>query len=143
METSNNQRRMLHTMIRVGDMARSVAFYTEVLGMRVLRTLDQPSEQYCLTFLGYDEESNTSVLELTYNYGVAEYQLGNGYGHIAIGVDNCQQACNEIEERGGTITLSPTPLAGSNEIIAFVSDPDGYAIEVIQQLLTPDGISLC
>lgn len=125
--------RILHTMLRVGDMARSVDFYTRVLGMKVLRTLDQPAENYSLTFLGYAEESESAVLELTFNYGVSTYELGEGYGHLAIGVSDCEAACEVIRARGGEITLSPRPLAGSDEIIAFVRDPDGYAIELLQR----------
>jgi len=126
-------RRILHTMLRVADMARSVSFYTDVMGMRVLRTLEQPHEKYSLTFLGFGDESSTCVLELTYNYGVSVYDLGTGYGHIAIGVTNCNQACAEIKARGGRITLEPTPLEGTDEVIAFASDPDGYQIELIQR----------
>lgn len=125
--------RMLHTMLRVGDMQRSVDFYTQILGMKVLRTLDQPAEKYSLTFLGFGEESNTCVLELTYNFGVSKYEMGNAFGHIAISVDNCQAACSEIQAKGGKITLEAKPLLGSNEIIAFVADPDGYQIELIQR----------
>ena len=126
-------RRILHTMLRVGDMERSVDFYTRVLGMTVLRTLDQPEERYSLTFLGYGDEDETAVIELTCNYGVSDYQMGNAFGHIAISVDDCRRACTEIAEHGGHITLAPTPLKGSNETIAFVRDPDGYQIELIQR----------
>ncbi len=127
-------RRILHTMLRVGDMARSVNFYTDVMGMRVLRTFEQPEQNYSLTFLGYGDESSACVLELTYNYGVVKYDLGTGYGHIAISVRNCYQACAEIAMRGGKITREPGPLKGSTEVIAFISDPDGYRIELIQFL---------
>lgn len=129
--------RMLHTMLRVGDMERSVNFYTDVLGMRVLRTLEQPEESYSLTFLGYDDESRTSVLELTYNYGVSQYDHGGAYGHIAIGVRDCRKACDAVKARGGEVTLEPVPLQGSNEVIAFVADPDGYQVELIQRPETP------
>lgn len=101
--------------------------------MRVLRTLDQPEENYSLAFLGFGEESETCVLELTYNYGVSKYELGSGYGHIAIGVSDCRKACDDIRARGGEITLEPCPLKGSDEVIAFVSDPDGYQVEIIQR----------
>jgi len=120
-------------MLRVGDMQCSVRFYTQVMGMRVLRTFEQPEENYSLTFLGFGDESTTSVLELTHNYGVCQYDLGTGYGHVAIGVKDCYQACAEIRARGGNITREPGPLKGGNEVIAFVSDPDGYPIELIQQ----------
>lgn len=120
-------------MLRVGDMQRSVNFYTRVMGMRVLRTFEQLDDKYSLIFLGFGEESDTCVLELTYNYGVSQYDLGTAYGHIAIGVNDCHQACADIKARGGTITLEPRPLTGANEVIAFVVDPDGYPIELIQR----------
>ena len=126
-------RRILHTMLRVGNMARSVSFYTHVMGMRVLRNFEQLEQNYSLTFLGFGEESDTCVLELTYNHGVSQYDLGTGYGHIAIGVQDCYQACVDIKARGGKITREPGLLKGSTEVIAFVSDPDGYRIELIQQ----------
>ena len=120
-------------MLRVGDMQRSVNFYTQIMGMRVLRTFEQPDEKYSLIFLGFGEESDTCVLELTYNYGVSHYDLGTGYGHIAIGVNDCYAACADIKARGGRITREPSPLKGGNEVIAFVSDIDGYKIELIQR----------
>lgn len=125
--------RMLHTMLRVGDMQRSIDFYTHVIGMRVLRTLDQATENYTLTFLGFGEESDTCVLELTYNYGISDYNMGNAYGHIAISVDDCYKACSDIKSKGGMVTVEPKPLPGSDEIIAFVVDPDGYQIELIHR----------
>jgi len=125
--------RILHTMLRVGDMQRSVNFYTQVIGMRVLRTLDQPKENYTLTFLGFGEESDSCVLELTYNYGTSEYNMGNAYGHIAISVDDCHAACADIKSKGGNVIYNATPLAGSNETIAFIVDPDGYQIELIHR----------
>ena len=125
--------RILHTMLRVGDMQRSINFYTQIIGMSVLRILDQPNEQYTLTFLGFGIESETCVLELTYNYGTSKYNIGNAYGHIAISVDDCYTACADIKSKGGNITLEPKALSGSNEIIAFVVDPDGYQIELIQR----------
>ena len=103
------------------------------MGMKVLRTFEQPEENYSLTFLGFGIESDTCVIELTYNYGVSQYDLGTGYGHIAIGVNDCYAACADIKARGGRITLEPSPLKGGNEVIAFVSDPDGYKIELIQR----------
>ena len=125
--------KILHTMLRVGDLQRSIDFYTGVLGMRVLRTLDQPQDKYTLVFLGFGEESDTCVLELTYNYGASEYELGSGFGHIAISVDDCRLACEDIASKGGEVLFGPEPLAGSNETIAFVGDPDGYQIELIQR----------
>jgi len=126
-------KRILHTMLRVTDLQRSIDFYTDILGMKVLRTLDQPDEKYTLTFLGFDDESETCVIELTYNYGVSMYEMGNAYGHIAISVDDCSAACSEIKQKGGNVTLEAKPLQGSNEIIAFITDPDGYKIELIQR----------
>jgi lactoylglutathione lyase len=125
--------RILHTMLRVGDMQRSIDFYTQIIGMRVLRTLDQPEENYTLTFLGFGKESDTCVLELTYNYGTSEYTMGNAYGHIAISVDDCHAACTEIKSKGGNVTCNAMPLPGSNETIAFIVDPDGYQIELIHR----------
>ena len=126
-------RRILHTMLRVGDMQRSIDFYTQIMGMKVLRTLEQPAEKYSLTFLGYDDESRSSVIELTENYGVSEYEMGNAYGHVAISVSDCHEACDEIKAKGGRVTLEAQPLVGSDEIIAFVTDPDGYQIELIER----------
>jgi len=125
--------RILHTMIRVSDMQQSINFYTHVIGMRVLRTLDQPEEKYTLTFMGFGEESEAAVLELTYNYGISGYELGNAYGHIAISVTDCYTACSELKEKGGNVAVEAMPLPGSNEVIAFVTDPDGYQIELIQR----------
>ncbi len=120
-------------MLRVGDLQRSIDFYTRIIGMRVLRTFDQPDEKFTLTFLGFGKESETCVLELTYNFGVSTYEQGNGFGHIAISVDNCKAVCDEIREKGGNVTLDAKLLSGSNEIIAFITDPDGYKIELIQR----------
>ena len=128
-----NRQRILHTMLRVSDMQRSIDFYTQILGMRVLRTLDQPIEKYTLTFLGFGEESDTCVLELTYNYDVTNYTMGNAFGHIAISVENCNTACTTIKSKGGKVTFGPKLLAGSNETIAFINDPDGYQIELIER----------
>lgn len=126
-------KRLLHTMLRVGDMDRAVNFYTRVLDMHVLRTLDNPHERYTLKFLGYGNENESCVLELTYNYGVDSYDMGNAYGHIAIGVNNCAVACDAVRSRGGKVIYDVTQLTGSNEIIAFIVDPDGYQIELIQR----------
>ncbi|RCS58386.1 lactoylglutathione lyase [Parvibium lacunae] len=124
--------RLLHTMLRVGDLPRSIAFYTQVMGMRLLRTTDRPAQRYSLAFIGYADESEQAVLELTYNYGVAEYELGTAYGHIAIGVSDVVATCARITAAGGQVTRPPGPVQGGNTIIAFVQDPDGYKIELIQ-----------
>ena len=125
--------RMLHTMLRVSDLPRSIKFYSEVLGMKMLRTLEQSDDGYTLVFLGYGEETETCVLELTYNHGVSEYSMGNAYGHIAIGVDNIIHSIAAIKKLGGKFTLDATLLKGSNEVIAFLLDPDGYQIELIER----------
>ena len=125
--------RILHTMLRVTNIEKSIYFYTKLLGMDVLRTFDQPENGFSLTFLGFAKESETCVLELTYNYGVHNYELGNAFGHIAIGVDDCYAACEQIKALDGNIVREAGPLIGSNEIIAFLEDPDGYKIELIQK----------
>lgn len=125
--------KMLHTMLRVGDMQRSVDFYTKVLGMKLLRTTDRPEQKYSLAFVGYDDEARTAVLELTYNYGVDRYDLGNAFGHIAIGVPNVAAACDRVRHGGGKVTREPGPVKGGTSVIAFVEDPDGYKIEFIER----------
>lgn len=125
--------RMLHTMIRVGDLQRSVKFYTEVLGMKLLRTTDRPDQKYSLAFVGYGEESANTVLELTYNYGVDKYDLGAGFGHIAIEVPDAAKACEAVRARGGAVTREAGPVKGGTTVIAFVQDPDGYKIEFIER----------
>lgn len=125
--------RILHTMLRVSDIEKSVIFYTNTLGMDVLRTFERPEQGFSLTFLGYGKESETCVLELTYNYRVNKYEMGNAFGHIAISVDDCSKACDQIKDLGGKILRGAGPLAGSDEVIAFVEDPDGYKIELIQK----------
>ena len=125
--------RILHTMLRVGDMKRSVDFYTGVLGMRVLRTADRPEQKYSLTFVGYADESQQAVLELTYNYGVDRYDLGNAYGHVAIEVPDAKAACDAVRAKGGNVTREAGPVKGGNTVIAFVQDPDGYKIELIER----------
>ncbi len=125
--------RFLHTMLRVGDLQRSVRFYTEVLGMKLLRTTDRPEQKYSLAFVGYDDESRSAVLELTYNYGVDHYDLGSGYGHIAVGVPDVRAACAEVRNHGGKVTREPGPVKGGTTVIAFVEDPDGYKIEFIER----------
>ncbi|VAW81936.1 Lactoylglutathione lyase [hydrothermal vent metagenome] len=126
-------RRILHTMLRVGNMQRSVNFYTQIIGMKVLRTLEQQDEAYTLVFLGFEDESETSVLELTYNYGISTYDLGNAYGHIAIGVEDIHKVSADMKNCNIQFSLEPCKLMGSNEIIAFITDPDGYKIELIER----------
>jgi lactoylglutathione lyase len=123
--------RLLHTMVRVGDLDRSIAFYTDVLGMKLLRRQDYPEGKFTLAFLGYGDEASNTVIELTYNWGVAEYELGNGFGHIALEVDDVYRAADEIRQRGGTILREAGPMNAGTTIIAFVADPDGYPIELI------------
>jgi len=125
--------RMLHTMLRVGDLDRSVKFYTEVLGMKLLRTTDRPDQKYSLAFVGYDDEDRASVLELTYNYGVDKYDLGSAYGHVAIAVEDAAKACAAVKKRGGKVTREAGPVKGGTTVIAFVEDPDGYKIELIER----------
>jgi lactoylglutathione lyase len=125
--------RMLHTMLRVGDLDRSVKFYTEVLGMKLLRTTDRPDQKYSLAFVGYDSEDRTAVIELTYNYGVDKYDLGSGYGHIALEMPDVAKACAAVKAKGGTVTREAGPVKGGTTVIAFVADPDGYKIEFIER----------
>jgi lactoylglutathione lyase len=125
--------RILHTMLRVGDLDRSLKFYTEVLGMRQLRRTDYPEGKFTLAFVGYGEESEAAVLELTHNWGVEKYELGNAYGHIAIEVGDAYQACEEVKKRGGRVTREAGPMKHGTTVIAFVEDPDGYKIELIQR----------
>lgn len=123
--------RLLHTMIRVGDLDRSIKFYTEVLGMKLLRRKDYPAGDYTLAFIGYGDESDHTVIELTYNWGVDKYELGNAFGHFALEVDDVYQAAEEIRQRGGKILREPGPMNAGTSIIAFIQDPDGYPIELI------------
>ena len=123
--------RLLHTMIRVGDLERSLAFYTEVMGMRLLRRKDYPGGRFTLAFVGYCEESEGAILELTHNWGTNSYDLGDGYGHIAIGVDDIHAVCDRIGKAGGRIVREPGPMKHGKTVIAFVEDPDGYKIELI------------
>src|SRR5438874_11415322 len=128
--------KILHTMIRVGDLQRSIDFYTGVMGMKLLRTTDRPEQKYKLAFVGYGDESRGAVLELTYNYGVDKYDLGAGYGHIAIEVDDATAACDAVRasvgKYGGAVTREAGPVKGGTTVIAFVQDPDGYKIELIE-----------
>jgi lactoylglutathione lyase len=124
---------MLHTMLRVGDLDRSVKFYTEVLGMKLLRTTDRPEQKYSLAFVGYDTEDKQAVIELTYNYGVDKYDLGAGFGHIALEFPDVAKACAAVKAKGGTVTREAGPVKGGTTVIAFVQDPDGYKIEFIQR----------
>jgi lactoylglutathione lyase len=125
--------RLLHTMLRVGDMQRSVDFYTNVMGMKLLRTTDRPEQKYSLAFVGYGPESEQAVLELTYNYGIDKYDLGGGYGHIAVEVPDAAAACEKIRSSGGKVTREAGPVKGGTTVIAFVEDPDGYKIELIER----------
>ncbi|MGC9403411.1 lactoylglutathione lyase [Vibrio genomosp. F10 str. 9ZC157] len=124
--------RILHTMLRVGDLDKSIEFYTKVMGMNLLRTNENKEYEYTLAFLGFDDESQGSVIELTYNWGTKEYDLGNAFGHIAIGVENVYTTCDAIKAAGGIVTREPGPVKGGTTEIAFVKDPDGYMIELIQ-----------
>jgi lactoylglutathione lyase len=123
----------LHTMLRVTDLTRSIHFYTEVLGMKLLRTTDRPEQKYTLAFLGFASNPEQAEIELTYNYGVSSYDLGNAFGHLAFGVEDVFATCEHIRELGGSITREPGPVKGGSSLIAFVADPDGYKIELIQR----------
>ncbi|CAN5359488.1 lactoylglutathione lyase [soil metagenome] len=125
--------RFLHTMLRVGDLQRSIDFYTKVMGMQLLRVTNRPSEKYDLAFLGYEGNPAQAELELTYNYGTDKYEMGSAYGHIALGVPDAYAACARIKESGGKVTREAGPVKGGNTVIAFVTDPDGYKIELIQR----------
>jgi lactoylglutathione lyase len=120
-------------MLRVGDLDRSLRFYTEVLGMRLLRRNDYPDGKFTLAFVGYGDEADTAVLELTYNWGVEKYELGTAYGHVAIAVDDAYKACAEVKRRGGKVTREAGPMKHGTTVIAFVEDPDAYKIELIQR----------
>lgn len=124
--------RILHTMLRVGDLERSIKFYQDVLGMRLLRSSENPEYKYSLAFLGYADEDESAIIELTYNWGVTEYELGTAYGHIAIGVDDIYATCEAVKASGGKITREAGPVKGGTTVIAFVEDPDGYKIEFIE-----------
>jgi lactoylglutathione lyase len=130
--------RLLHTMLRVGDLERSLAFYTEVLGMTLLRRRDYPEGRFTLAFVGYGEESTNSVLELTHNWDTGSYEIGTGYGHIALGVDAITATCEAIAAKGGRVVRPPGPMKHGSTVIAFVEDPDGYKVELIQLGRRPD-----
>ena len=125
--------RILHTMLRVGDLDRSLKFYSEVLGMRLLRRNDYPDGKFTLAFIGYGDESEGAVIELTHNWGVESYEIGTGYGHIALEVEDAYKACEEIKARGGVVTREAGPMKHGTTVIAFVQDPDGYKVELIQK----------
>ena len=125
---------MLHTMLRVGDLQRSIDFYTNVIGMELLRTTERPEQKYSLAFVAFNggNKNGEAELELTYNHGVSDYDIGDAYGHIALGVDSVDETCGRIREAGGKITREPGPVKGGKTVIAFVEDPDGYKIELIE-----------
>ncbi|MCW5605207.1 MAG: lactoylglutathione lyase [Burkholderiales bacterium] len=125
--------RMLHTMIRVGDLERSIDFYSKVLGMKLLRRSDYPDGRFTNAFVGYDDESKTAVLELTHNWDTGSYDLGNGFGHVAVEVEDAYRACEEVKRRGGKVTREAGPMKHGTTVIAFVEDPDGYKIEFVQR----------
>jgi lactoylglutathione lyase len=124
--------RLLHTMLRVGDLERSLTFYTEVLGMRLLRRKDYPDGRFTLAFVGYGDESTTAVLELTHNWDTSSYEIGTGYGHIALGVDDIHATCEAMAAKGGRVVRPPGAMKHGTTVIAFVEDPDGYKVELIQ-----------
>ena len=125
--------RILHTMLRVGDLQRSIDFYTKVLGMKLLRTSDNPEYKYTLAFVGYGNNPEHAELELTYNYGVDKYEQGTAYGHIAISADDIVAACDAARANGGNVTREPGPVKGGSTVIAFITDPDGYKVELIER----------
>ena len=134
--------RILHTMLRVGNLQRSIDFYTQVLGMRLIRQSENPEYKYTLAFLGYGTNPEHAEIELTYNWGVEQYELGTAFGHIALGVPDAYAACERIRTAGGNITREPGPVKGGTTVIAFVTDPDGYKIELIQRQHTEAGAGL-
>ena len=125
--------RILHTMLRVGDLERSLRFYTDVLRMQLLRRMDYPEGKFTLAFVGYGDEADSAVIELTHNWGVDKYELGTAYGHIAIAVEDAYATCDAVRQRGGKVTREPGPMKHGSTVIAFAEDPDGYRIEFIQR----------
>ena len=125
--------RILHTMLRVGDLQRSIGFYTKVLGMKLLRTSENPEYKYSLAFLGYGSNPDHAELELTYNWGVDKYEMGSAYGHIAISAEDIYKTCEQVRAAGGNITREPGPVKGGTTVIAFITDPDGYKVELIER----------
>ena len=125
--------RILHTMLRVGELDKSIAFYTQVLGMKLLRRNDYPGGKFTLAFVGYQDEMDGAVLELTYNWGVDKYEMGNAYGHIAIEVEDAYAACAQVKQLGGKVIREPGPMQHGTTVLAFIEDPDGYKIEFIQR----------
>ncbi|WED20914.1 lactoylglutathione lyase [Vibrio sp. JC009] len=132
--------RVLHTMLRVGDLDKSIEFYTKVLGMKLLRTNENKEYKYTLAFLGFGDESEGAVIELTYNWGTSEYEMGSAFGHIALGFDDIYATCDAIKAAGGNVTREPGPVKGGTTQIAFVKDPDGYMIELIQNKAASAGL---
>lgn len=133
--------RLLHTMLRVGNLEQSLNFYTEVLGMKLLRQKDYPAGRFTLAFVGYGEESDSTVLELTHNWDTAKYDFGNAYGHIAIEVDDAAAVCDQVRAKGGKVVREAGPMKHGSTVIAFVEDPDGYKIEFIQKKTGSDSYS--
>ncbi len=125
--------RLLHTMIRVGDLDKSIVFYTDIFGMKLLRKKDYQEGRFTLAFVGYGDESENAVLELTHNWDTASYELGNGFGHIAIAVEDVYKACTDIKAKGGEVVREAGPMKHGTSVIAFVKDPDGYMIELIER----------
>ena len=125
--------RILHTMLRVGNLQRSIDFYTQVMGMKLLRTTERPEQKYSLAFVGYGSNPDHAEIELTYNHGTDSYEMGTAFGHMALGVPDVYAACDKIRAAGGNITREPGPVKGGDTVIAFVTDPDGYKIELIQR----------
>ncbi len=134
--------RILHTMLRVGDLQRSIDFYTNVLGMKLLRTSDNPEYKYTLAFLGYGSNPDHAELELTYNYGVDSYDMGSAYGHIALSTEDIYATCDQVRKLGGNITREPGPVKGGSTVIAFITDPDGYKVELIERKDNAGGAGL-
>ena len=138
----NNRMRFLHTMLRVGNLQRSIDFYTQVLGMKLLRTSENPEYKYTLAFVGYGSNPEQAEIELTFNWGVESYEMGTAFGHVALGVPDVYAACDKIKAAGGNVTREAGPVKGGKSVIAFVSDPDGYKIELIQRAEMAPGAGL-